>query len=192
MLETDSWEGLGPGVFASGSAAMGTETGCGRLSFKASVSMLPDTLEAGAPAGYSLDLRVPQNSEPERLATPTVKNTAVTLPLGTVISPSVADGLGDCTNAQFFGLGPREAAPAMPGECPRASQIGIVRVKTPALEEPLTGAVYLLRRCVTRAPRRTRRMGGWFVCFCSFRAKGKVGLSSSLKVRGRSTSRRGS
>ena len=35
--------------------------------------MLPDTLEAGAPAGYSLNLHVPQNSEPERLGTPNVK-----------------------------------------------------------------------------------------------------------------------
>ncbi len=137
IFETDSWEAPGPGVFASESTSLGTDTGCNLLPFNASVSMLPDTLEAGAPAGYSFDLKVPQNTEPERYATPDVKRTSVTLPAGTVISPSAADGLGDCTNAQF------ELHSGVPGHCPRDSQVGIVRVKTPALEERLIGEVYL-------------------------------------------------
>jgi hypothetical protein len=137
ILETDSWEGSGPGVFATESVSMGTEVGCDQLSFKAGVSMLPDTLEAGAPAGYSFDLTVPQNTEPEGLATPNVKKVVATLPQGTVISPSAADGLGDCSNAQF-GL-----HSGVPGSCPRDAQVGTVRIKTPALEERLTGDVYL-------------------------------------------------
>ncbi len=130
-------------MFASASTSLGYDTGCHLLEFKPSMSMLPDTLEAGAPAGYTFDLSVPQNSEPYGLATPNVKKVVATLPLGTVISPSAADGLGDCTNEQFFGSGPREAAPAKPGACPRDSQVGTVRIKTPALEERLTGDVYL-------------------------------------------------
>ena len=141
-ISADSW--VNPGVFASsGPVSMGAGTGCGQLSFGASLSMLPDTLEAGAPAGYAMDLGVPQNNEPEGLATPDVKKVVATLPLGTVISPSAADGLGDCSSVQFFGSGPREEAPAKPGECPRDSRVGTVVVKTPALPEPLTGAVYL-------------------------------------------------
>jgi hypothetical protein len=140
-LLTDSWEA--PGVFASASTSIGHDTGCELLPFDASVSMLPDTLQAGAPAGYSLDLHVPQNESPDGVATPDVKKVVATLPLGTVISPSAADGLGVCSSAQFFGSGPREEAPAKPGECPRESQVGTVRIKTPALEEPLTGDVYL-------------------------------------------------
>jgi hypothetical protein len=136
-LSTDSWEALGPGVFASASTSMGTDTGCDQLSFKPTVSMLPDTLEAGAPAGYTFDLNVPQNTEPEGLGTPNVKKVVATLPLGTVISPSAADGLGDCTNEQF-GL-----HSGVPGSCPRDSQVGTVRIKTPALEERLNGEVYL-------------------------------------------------
>jgi hypothetical protein len=138
ILETDSWEA--PGVFPSGpeyEAPMGTATGCGNLSFKPGVSMLPDTLEAGAPAGYSFDLNVPQNTEAESLATPDVKRTSVTLPLGTVISPSAADGLGDCSSEQF------ELRSGVPGKCPRDSQVGTVRVYTPALERALTGDVFL-------------------------------------------------
>ena len=150
VMETDSWEAPepfgsapfknGPGTAATG---MGTATGCGQLSFQAGVSMLPDTLEAGAPAGYAFDLTVPQNTEAEGLATPYVKRESVTLPLGTVISPSAADGLGDCSHAQFFGSGPPEPRPATPGSCPRDSQVGTVRVKTPDLEEELDGDVFL-------------------------------------------------
>jgi hypothetical protein len=135
ILETDSWEAQG--VLASEPASLGIATGCNQLAFKPSVSMLPDTLEAGAPAGYSFDLNVPQNTEPEALATPDVKRTSVTLPAGTVISPSAADGLGDCTSAQF------ELHSGRPGGCPRDSQVGTVRVKTPALEERLEGEVFL-------------------------------------------------
>jgi hypothetical protein len=136
-LSTDSWEAPGPGVFGSASTSLGSDTGCDLLSFDPSVSMLPDTLEAGAPAGYSFDLSVPQDTEAEGLATPDVKRTSVTLPLGTVISPSAADGLGDCTNEEF------ELHSGVPGHCPRDSQVGTVRIKTPALEERLNGEVYL-------------------------------------------------
>ena len=144
VLETDSWEA--PEVFGGAGTAktgMGTPTGCGQLSFKPEVSMLPDTLEAGAPAGYAFRLSVPQDTEAEGLSAPQVKRTSVTLPLGTVISPSAADGLGDCTREQFYGSGPPEPRPATLGDCPRDSQIGTVSVKSPDLEEPLTGDVYL-------------------------------------------------
>jgi len=144
VLETDSWEAPGEfGGAGTAKASSGTATGCGQLSFKPGVSMVPDTLEAGAPAGYAFDLTVPQDLEAEGLATPYVKRTSVTLPLGTVISPSAADGLGDCTHEQFFGSGPPEAKPATPGACPRNSQVGTVQVKSPALEKELTGDVYL-------------------------------------------------
>ena len=91
-LESDAW--AAPGVFAIERVPVGTATGCGQLSFKPGVSMLPDTLEAGAPAGYSFDLSVPQNVEADGLATPDVKRTVVTLPLGTVVSPSVCGWVG--------------------------------------------------------------------------------------------------
>jgi hypothetical protein len=135
-MSTDSW--TSPGAFlSSGPAPMGTLTGCDQLSLESSFTMLPDTLEAGAPAGYRLDLSVPQSTDPEGLATPNIKRVVATLPAGTVISPSAADGLGDCTNERF-GL-----HTGAPGSCPRDSQVGTVRIKTPALEEPLTGEVYL-------------------------------------------------
>jgi hypothetical protein len=135
-VSTDTWPEAG--VFPpQPSVSTGSLSGCGRLSFGSSLSMLPDTLQAGAPAGYSLDLRVPQNTEPDGLATPDVKNVTMALPVGTVISPSSANGLAACSDAQF-GL-----HSGVPGECPRESQVGTVEIKTPALATPLTGEVFL-------------------------------------------------
>jgi len=180
-LETDSWEGPGPGVFEGAGTAevpMGTATGCGQLSFKRGISMLPDTLEAGAPAGYSFDLTVPQNTEAEGLATPDVKRTSVTLPLGTVVSPSAADGLGDCTSEQF-GLHSGVA-----GGCPRNSQVGTVRVKTPALEERLTGEVYLgAPECDPCTPQ-DAASGRMVRLFAQFFSEGEDGIVVKLEGRG--------
>ncbi len=138
---TDAWDT--PGVFASQAIPMGALTGCEQLAFGSSFSMLPDTLAAGAPAGYSLDLKVPQELGPDGLATPTVKRASVTLPLGTVVSPSAGPGLKACSDAQFFGTGRPRQEPATPAQCPPESKIGSVQIKTPALAEELTGQVYL-------------------------------------------------
>jgi hypothetical protein len=135
-METDAWETQGT-FLASPDLAMGTLTGCDQLSFESSFSMLPDTLEAGAPAGYSLDLKVPQHNEPDRLATPNVKDVSVTLPQGTVVNPAAAWGLKACSDTQFA------LHSGLPAGCPREAQVGTVRIKTPALEEALTGQVYL-------------------------------------------------
>ncbi len=140
-MEADSWEA--PGVFRSEEAPMGTLTGCGLLSLGSSLSVLPDTLEAGEPAGYSVGLGVPQSSGPEALATPNVRDVKVTLPEGTVIDPSAAQGLAACSSAEFYGSERGLQEPAQPGHCPRGAQVGTVEVKTPALSEPLTGEVYL-------------------------------------------------
>jgi hypothetical protein len=138
----DSW--LNPGNFvASGPVAMGTLTGCELLSLESSFTMLPDTLEAGAPAGYSFDLNIPQRNEPDALATPDVKDVKLMLPAGVVVNPSAAWGLKACSDTEFFGSGPREQQPAQIGACPREAQVGKVRVKSPALEEELEGQVYL-------------------------------------------------
>jgi hypothetical protein len=179
VLETDSWEV--PGVFEGAgtlATSLGVDTGCGQLSFKPGVSMLPDTLEAGAPAGYSFDLSVPQDTEAEGLATPDVKRTSVTLPLGTVVSPSAADGLGDCSDEQF------ELHSGVPGGCPRDSQVGTVRVKTPALEERLDGEVYLAApECEPCAPGDAQD-GRMIRLFVQFVGEGESGVVVKLEGTG--------
>ncbi len=135
MLSVDPW--ADPGQFQSVSSSLPAETGCGLLSFVASASMLPDTLQAGAPAGYTFDLHVQQNNEPDALGTPNVKRVVTTLPMGTVISPSAAWGLAACSDAQF-GL-----HTGLPAQCPREAQVGTVQITAPALPQPFSGQVYL-------------------------------------------------
>jgi hypothetical protein len=179
VLETDSWEA--PEFFGGEGTAkipMGVATGCDQLPFDPSVSMLPDTLEAGAPAGYTFDLRLPQNDEAEGLASADVKRTAVTLPAGTVISPSAADGLGDCTDEQF------ELKSGKLGNCPRDSQVGIVRVKTPALEERMSGEVYLgAPECEPCSPRDAQE-GKMVRLFLQFSSEGEGGIVVKLEGHG--------
>jgi hypothetical protein len=184
LVESDSWEApepLGSAPFTgAGNVAEtseGTATGCGQLSFGAEMSMLPDTLQAGAPAGYSLDLSVPQNVEAEGLATPNVRRVVTTLPLGTVISPSAANGLGDCTSEQF-GL-----RSGVPGGCPRDSQVGSVLVETPALEKPLLGDVFLASpECDPCSPQ-DAASGGMVRLFVQVVGKGEDGIVVKLEGR---------
>ncbi len=134
-FETDSWEN--PGQFKTESTTLPPLDGCEALSMQPSFTMLPDTLEAAAPAGYTMNLVIPQNNEPEALATPTVKTLKVALPVGVVVSPSVAWGLKTCSEAAF---GQHSGQLA---ECPREAQVGEIEVKTPNLSESLKGDVYL-------------------------------------------------
>jgi hypothetical protein len=70
------------------------------------------------------------------------------LPAGIQLSPSGADGLQSCPNAQigFTGVNPitngYEFTDA-PAACPDASKIATVAIKTPLLPNPLEGQVYL-------------------------------------------------
>ena len=182
-LSTDSWANRGVFV-SSGPVSAGTLTGCDLLPFRSSFSMLPDTLEAGAPAGYSFDLNVPQRNEPDVLATPNVKSVKLTLPVGTVVSPSAAVGLKACSDAQFYGPGPREQQPAQPGSCPREAQIGTVRIKTPALEEQLEGHVYLAEPECDPCTPRDAQDGKMIRLFLQVVSEGVGGIVVKLAGRG--------
>jgi hypothetical protein len=133
MVGGESWGGETTSLAASFSQL----TGCERLPFDPSLSIAPDVIEAGTPSGYELDLNVPQNEDPEGLASADLENATVTLPEGVGISLSAADGLQACTEAQV-GLGSEAAV-----SCPDASKIGTVAIHTPLLADPLQGAVYL-------------------------------------------------
>jgi hypothetical protein len=142
-METDPW--LDRDVFQSAQAPIGTLIGCNLLTEEPSMSMLPDTLQAGAPAGYSFGLHVPQVNDPDGLAAPNVQKVVTALPVGAVISPSAAWGLAACSDAQFFGPSSERGLerPAKPAGCPREAQVGTVLIQTPALALPLTGDVFL-------------------------------------------------
>jgi hypothetical protein len=145
-FEMDSWSEP-PGVFPPGepSAPFPTQAECGLLAplFTPSLTVAPDTSQAGAPAGYAVDLEVPQSQSSQALGTPDLRDARVTLPAGTVASPSSANGLQACSDAQF---GIDESGTVVsngPASCPQPSQIGTVEIETPLLPKPLQGQVFL-------------------------------------------------
>jgi hypothetical protein len=134
-------------------------TGCDSLPFAPTIGASPSAPEANAPVGVNVDVHVPQDStrDGSQLGESAVKSTTVTFPAGMQLSPSAANGLEACSEGQigFLGEG-RTSDPYAPGteeprwkfntakvECPAASKVGSVRVKTPLLSEELTGSVYL-------------------------------------------------
>ncbi|HEY1687254.1 MAG TPA: hypothetical protein VGF95_00140 [Solirubrobacteraceae bacterium] len=141
VAEVDAWRN--PGVFQSVEVPAGTMSGCLEVPFGSEFSFLPDTLEAGAPAGYEFSLRVPQVNSVGTRATSNVRDVSLTLPEGVVVNPSAAWGLKACSASEFFGPDHPSQTPAAEAQCPRESEVGKVWIKSPALEEALEGEVFL-------------------------------------------------
>ncbi len=118
-------------------ASVGPFTGCESLKFAPTIAVGPEQTQATSPTGYEVDLRVPQTEGAESLATSDLKSAVVKLPAGVVLSPSAANGLQSCAEAQV-GLG-KEG----PVQCPNASRLGTASLITPALTGELKGALYL-------------------------------------------------
>jgi hypothetical protein len=149
-VEADSWAQVG--AFSSPLEPVFEQAmdGCNRLGFSPSISVAPDGQAGSTPTGLTVGLHVPQEQSlnPKGLAEADVKDTTVSLPAGVQLSPSAADGLQACSNAQigFTGVNPQsgvdEFTPGVPS-CPDASKIATVKIKTPLLPNPLEGEVYL-------------------------------------------------
>jgi hypothetical protein len=140
-VTADSWQE--PGVFVTDSFVnlnifgepAGFE-GCSRLGFSPTITARPDTGAAATPSGLHVDLHLPQNDQPEALATSELKDAVVTLPAGVSVNPAAADGLQACSLAQIALSSPEPAA------CPDASRLGSVEVLSPAIDHPLRGGVF--------------------------------------------------
>ncbi len=150
QVSTDSWENPG-GLLANGAPDLQdprwktrsavvypSMTGCDVLQFDPSIEVLPSTTRADEPAGVAVDLHVPQAIDAwPAVATPELKDATVTLPAGVSLSPSAADGLQACSDEAFA------EASTEPAGCPDGSVLGTVKIKTPLLEAPLEGQVFL-------------------------------------------------
>lgn len=150
-LSLDSWEEPGRFVgasypFADESGGPGATSGCDRLDFSPSLSVLPDSSVADSPTGLHLDLRLPQDENPVGLAEANLRDLRLQLPPGLSINPAAADGLAGCAQQGGGGVnlpGSGEPAAAEAAKCPAAAKIATAEVETPLLERPLLGAVYL-------------------------------------------------
>lgn len=136
-----------PGEFVQTSAALPAIAGCGELKFEPQIEARPSTEVADSPTGLHVDLHVPQNEDPEGLATPDLRDAVVTLPPGLTLNPSSAAGLKGCSPTQIGLTTPVGTTPIHttgdPAACPDAAKIGTVEVDSPLLDHPLPGAVYV-------------------------------------------------
>jgi hypothetical protein len=137
-LRVDTWQA--PGQFVTAKTEIPATTGCNALDFTPSITLTPDTEVADSPAGLNVNIEVPQNETPSGLATSSLENTTVELPAGVSVSPSAADGLEACSEAQ---IGLHSEAKA---ECPNGSKIGTVEIISPLISDHLTGGVYVARQ----------------------------------------------
>jgi hypothetical protein len=142
--EADTWQNPGAFVHAEFNSDVDGVPflweGCEQLRFEPSVKVQARGHQAAAPTGFNIDLAVPQDEDPDHLATADVRNVAITFPRGFSVSPSSAAGLGGCAPDQI-NLESNEAP-----TCPNSSKIGTVRVKTPLLEEELEGDVIVAKQ----------------------------------------------
>jgi hypothetical protein len=126
-----------PAKHVIATSSLPAPTGCNQLSVNPSLNVAPGTSQADSPSGYAINIHVPQNDDPDGLATPTLRHLAVTLPEGVSLAPGGADGLAACSDAQ---LG---ATTDDPAACPDAAKIGKVQIDSPLQADPLQGALYL-------------------------------------------------
>ena len=121
--------------------------------FTPSVSVQPTSHVTGAPTGLEVSVNVPQEGLESGAGTAqsAVKDVELQLPQGMSVSPSAASGLQACSEAQvgFQGVSEQSGADVFAegqAQCPEASKIGTVQIKTPLLEESVSGAVYLAQQ----------------------------------------------
>jgi len=125
-------------------------SGCNRVPFAPELEVEPNGTAGSTPTGLNIDVKVPQEVDlnPTGISESYVKSTTVTLPAGMDVSPSGGNGLAACSTAQigFEGVDPSSGSDrfsAAPEECPEASKIGLVKIISPVLKDPIAGALYL-------------------------------------------------
>ncbi len=109
-------------------------TNCEALAglFQPSISAQLSSSQADSPTGLDVNIKVPQDQNPEMLGVPPLKNAVVTLPAGMTVNASSANGLEACSLAQIGFSATGEPNAEQP-TCPQASKIGTVELETPAL-----------------------------------------------------------
>jgi hypothetical protein len=152
-LEINTWEHPETMLTRSATAYQGIE-GCEHLRFSAALSVRPASTQADEPSSYTVGLEAPQAPTGfSDLGTPPAKSVSVTLPAGTSLSPSGANGLSACQEtggeginiegAESEAVGEDGLPQPVAGHCPVSSRIASVRAVSPLLGEELVGHMFL-------------------------------------------------
>jgi hypothetical protein len=114
---------------------------CEDVPFSAGLEVTPDTTQPDAPVGPVVRLTTPQPGLEDKdvLVTSHVRDATVTLPPGMTLNPSAANGLEACTDAQLAA----NVGEVGGDECPDASRIGAVDVRSPLLPDSVTGSAFV-------------------------------------------------
>jgi hypothetical protein len=112
-------------------------TGCQQLTFNPSLTAEPTTGQADTPTGMDVDLRVPQEQNPDTPSPSEIRSATTTLPQGFSLNPNAADGKTTCSDADTQ-IGTRNAA-----TCPAFSKVGSLTLDSSALPAPIPGWIYL-------------------------------------------------
>lgn len=143
-MRVDSWQD--PSVFVDGEAKLPAIGGCGNVPFAPSLAVQPSSTASDSPTGLHIELTVPQNESPTKLAEADLKDAEVTLPAGVTVNPAAANGLVGCPllsgKEDHAGESGIDLENSEPANCPNAAKVGTVKIKTPLLEEELEGGVY--------------------------------------------------
>jgi hypothetical protein len=119
-------------------------TRCDRVPFEPRMVSSLTTRNAESPSGLDFELKIPDSGikNPDGIAQSMLKKAVVKLPEGVTANPSVAEGLGVCSPADYD----RETLESTIGEgCPNSSRIGSVEIDSPLLDEgdAVEGSLYL-------------------------------------------------
>jgi hypothetical protein len=136
QLRTRSRQEGAPWLSASADAEAPLE-GCSSLGFGPKLAMGLSNPVADSPTGVRMEVITPEEAEGSELAEALIKDVTIELPAGVTVSPSGAAGLTACSDAELDLEGKSEA------RCPPGSRVGSVELSSPAMGEPLIGAVYL-------------------------------------------------
>lgn len=149
-VSLDSWQAPATRVERSWTSA-GALTQCDKLTFNPVPRGTLSTERASSPSGYdfTLDGTSAPLLNPLARASSQAKKAVVTLPEGMTVNPSVASGLGTCSEAQFAA----ETIDSAPGAgCPNDSKVGELTIESPLIEGQIEGSMFF-------ATPRTNRFG---------------------------------
>ncbi len=115
--------------------------GCANVPFDPSLEVDPGTTEVDSPASPRVAIKM-RVEAPGRgggpIAESHLRRAEVTLPEGMGLNPAAAAGLVACQNGEFG-----KGGSSITNSCPAGSMIGSAEIRTPVLDRPLRGAVYL-------------------------------------------------
>ncbi|HEV7615116.1 MAG TPA: hypothetical protein VGO36_02680, partial [Solirubrobacterales bacterium] len=115
--------------------------GCDELPFAPipSARLSSDRTTSTTGFDFTLDGSSRQLLDPQLRATSQAKKAVVRLTEGMTVNPSVASGLGTCSEAQYAS----ETVSARPGEgCPNDSKVGDLTIESPLHEGRIEGAMF--------------------------------------------------